>query len=112
MKIIFIVLFALVYSYANNYNELLFNGNCVTCHFKNKAVSAPSIAQIKQRYITAFPNEKDFVSYMSNWIDNPNPQTSLMTDSIKKYEIMPELGFHIDTLKNISKYIYKTDFTK
>jgi hypothetical protein len=110
MRITFIVLLTIIYSYANSYNELLFNGNCVTCHFKNKSVSAPSIAQIKQRYITAFPNKKDFVSYMSKWVLNPNQQTSLMTDSIEKYEIMPVLGFDLDSLEKIAIYIYENDF--
>ena len=110
MKSIFIVSLAMIYSFANNYNELLFNGNCVTCHFKNRSVSAPSIKLVKQRYISAFPNEKDFINYMSKWVIKPNSETSLMRNSIKKYELMPELGFQIETIKEISQYIYRTDF--
>ena len=112
MRILFIVTLTIIYSYANSYNELFFNGNCVTCHFKNKSISAPSIAQIKERYINAFPNKKDFINYMSVWVKNPNIETSLMHDAIKKYEIMPELGFDLNTLKDISQYIYETDFKK
>jgi len=97
---------------ANNYKSLLFNGNCTTCHFKNKAVSAPSIVELKKQYLSAFPDKKSFVDYMSKWVQYPNTETSLMTDAIKKYELMPELGFDLDTLKQISEYIYDTDFTK
>ena len=110
MRILFIVTLTIIYSYANSYNELFFNGNCITCHFKNKSVSAPSIAKIKDRYITAFPNKEDFINYMSVWVKKPNVETSLMHDAIKKHEIMPELGFDLDTLKDISQYIYETDF--
>jgi len=110
MKNIIIVLFATIYSFANSYNELLFNGNCVTCHFKNKAVSAPSMKEVKKRYITAFPNKKDFTNYMAKWVVRPNSSTSLMSDAILKYELMPELGFQLDTVKEISEYIYITDF--
>ena len=112
MRIIFIVSLTIIYSYANSYNELFYSGNCTGCHLKNKSVSAPSIIEIKQRYITAFPKRKDFVSYMSTWVKNPNAQTSLMSDAIKKYEIMPELAFDLDTLEKISTYIYETDFKK
>ena len=35
-----------------------------------------------------------------------------MSGAIKKYELMPELGFDLDTLRQISEYIYNTDFTK
>ena len=110
MRIIFIVTLTIIYSYANSHNELFFNGNCVTCHSKNKSISAPSIAQIKERYINAFPNKKYFINYMSTWVKNPNVERSLMDDAIKKYELMPELGFDLNTLKDISQYIYETDF--
>ena len=33
-----------------------------------------------------------------------------MSDAIKKYELMPELGYDIDTLRSIAEYIYDTDF--
>ena len=33
-----------------------------------------------------------------------------MHDAIKKYELMPELGYDLDTLKSIAEYIYDTDF--
>ncbi|MDB2405534.1 cytochrome C [Arcobacteraceae bacterium] len=97
---------------ANNYKSLLFHGNCTTCHFEHKAVSAPSITELKKQYLSAFPNRNDFVDYMSRWVQHPNPQTSLMNNAIKKYELMPELGFDLDTLKKISEYIYDTDFTQ
>ncbi len=112
MRIILIVTFTIIYSYANNYNELFYSGNCSGCHFKSKSVSAPSIAKIRHRYLTAFPNKEDFINYMSIWVQKPNAETSLMHDAIKKYEIMPELGFDLNTLKDISQYIYETDFTK
>ncbi|MEA3497546.1 MAG: cytochrome C [Campylobacterota bacterium] len=109
-KILFLIIVSITNSYSSNYNELLFNGNCVTCHFKNKAVSAPSVEEFKQRYIAAFPLKEDFVLYMSTWVQYPKVETSLMDDAIKKYELMPELGFDLDSLKKISEYIYETDF--
>jgi len=96
--------------YAISYGELLFNGNCITCHSKTKSISAPSLVEIKKRYINAFSNKKEFVDYMAKWVQHPNKDTSLMQDSIIKYEIMPELGFDKDTLEQISKYIYETNF--
>ena len=95
---------------ASDYGKLLFNGNCVTCHFETKKVSAPSIKEVRKHYINAFPNEKDFVEYMVTWVLKPNSTTSLMQESIKEFELMPELGYDAYTLKEIAKYIYKTDF--
>ena len=43
---------------------------------------------------------------MSTWVLNPNEKTSLMTNYIKKYNLMPNLAFDIQTLEEISEYIY------
>lgn len=95
---------------ASDYNSLLFNGNCVTCHFEKESVSAPSAMELQIRYKDAFPNRGDFIEYMSTWVQYPNADTSIMSDAIKKYELMPELGYDLDTLKSIAEYLYDTDF--
>ena len=89
---------------------LLFHGNCTTCHNETKTLSAPSVIEFKESYFVAFPNKKDFVEYMSQWVVNPNKETSIMLEAIKKHELMPQLGFDISTLREISAYIYDTDF--
>ncbi len=92
--------------------SLLFHGNCVTCHNEHKSISAPSIDKVKESYLRAFPLKKDFVAYMAEWIVKPNAKTSIMQGAIKKYELMPELGFDLSTSNEISAYIYDTDFSK
>ena len=108
-KLLFIILLAFNMQ-AVNYNSLLFSGNCVTCHHSNKSESAPSIQMIQKRYKSAFSDKKEFVNYMSTWVQHPNKNTSLMSEAIIKYELMPELCFDLDTLREISAYIYDTDF--
>ena len=85
---------------------LLFNGNCATCHHIHKASSAPTIIEIQKRYKKAFPDKKQFVEYMSKWVVNPNAATSLMSDKIAKYGLMPHLGFDTSTTREIAEYIY------
>ncbi|PLY05538.1 MAG: cytochrome C [Arcobacter sp.] len=97
--------------FAVDYGELLFNGNCITCHFKTKKVSAPSIYEIRENYLRAFPEEEVFVKYMSTWVLKPDIKTSIMQDSIEEFNIMPELGYDEYTLKEIARYLYKTDFS-
>ena len=111
-KITLLILLLSSHLSANNFGALLFHGNCITCHEETKSVSAPSVVEFKENYLRAFPKKEDFVSYMSQWVEHPNPQTSIMLDAIKKYELMPELGFEKSTLEIISEYIYDTDFTK
>ena len=97
---------------ASSLGSLLFHGNCITCHEEVKAVSAPSVMEFRANYLRAFPQKKDFVTYMSTWVKHPDVQKSIMQDAIKKYELMPDLGFEKSTLEIISEYIYDTDFSK
>jgi len=97
---------------AGSLGSLLFHGNCIACHKEVKAVSAPSVMEFRLNYLRAFAQKEDFVEYMSKWVEHPNTESSIMKDAIKKYEIMPELGFEKSTLKIISEYIYETDFSK
>ncbi len=100
------------YLNADKLGSLLFHGNCITCHFETKALSAPSIVEIKENYSRAFTKKQDFVKYMSTWVEHPSKKSSIMLNAIEKYELMPELGFDKSTLEIISAYIYETDFTK
>ena len=97
---------------AGSVGSLLFHGNCITCHAEHTSISAPSITTVKTNYLRAFAKKEEFVAYMSEWVEHPNAETSIMLEDIKKYELMPELGFDRSTLEIISEYIYETDFSK
>jgi hypothetical protein len=111
-SLLLLSLFNLLSLHATNYDALLFHGNCTTCHYENKTVSAPSVVELRARYISAFPIKKDFVTYMATWVEHPREETSLMHDAIDKHGLMPELAFDLETLKIITAYIYETDFSK
>jgi len=110
-KLIFIsIISTTIYA---NYPELLFNGNCITCHSTNQLnKSAPTIMEIKKEYLNAFPNKIDFINYMTTWVLSPKETTSIMSNAVKKYKLMPELAYDKETLEEISSYIYENDFKK
>ncbi|MFT5659460.1 MAG: cytochrome c551/c552 [Sulfurimonas sp.] len=95
---------------AKDMGALLFNGNCITCHHESTAISAPSISEIKENYLRAFPDKNNFVYAMSTWVKKPSKKTSIMLDAVKTYELMPELGYDCSTLEIISAYLYDTKF--
>jgi len=99
-------------SYADGMGALLFHGNCVTCHYELKEKSAPAMIEVRRRYLIAFPQKKEFVKYLSEWVHKPSKEGSIMQDAIKKHGLMPQLAYEKDVLKDIAEYIYKTDFTK
>lgn len=112
MKILLISLLFFTNIFAIDYGQLFFQGNCVTCHYINEKKSAPSIAEVRENYLRAFPKEENFIQYMATWVLKPNKEMSIMQHSIDEFELMPELAYDEYTLKEIAKYIYKTDFSK
>lgn len=112
IKLLLLLILLFTNILASNYGELLFNGNCVTCHLKTKKTSAPSVLEIKKNYINAFPKKEDFIKNMTLWVLKPNESTSIMQQSIDEFKLMPELGYEKYTLEEIAKYIYETDFNK
>ena len=113
MKLIFLTsVFSFFYLLqANEMSSLMFNGNCITCHKETETISAPSVVKFKKRYKAAFSKKEDFVEYMSTWVENPDAKISLMHDAIKKHGLMPHLAFDKEMLRDISAYIYDTNFT-
>ena len=109
IRSIYIFLLLAPTTWSTEMGSLFFNGNCATCHHLQRASSAPTIKEIRSRYLQAFPQKKDFVEYMSRWVLQPSKDTSLMHDKIQKYGLMPQLAFDKDTLKIIAEYIYNGD---
>ena len=110
----YLLLITIMYINLNaSYPELLFNGNCITCHKTNGLnKSAPTIQEIQKEYKNAFPNKEEFINYMSVWVLNPKKETSLMQDEIETYGLMPDLAYDESTLKEIAEYIYNNSFTE
>jgi hypothetical protein len=98
--------------FADNMASLIFHGNCTMCHVETKTVSAPSIIEVKKHYMSAFSKKEDFIKYMSEFALHPSAELSIMQHSVKKHGLMPELGYEIETLREITEYIYDTDFEK
>jgi cytochrome c551/c552 len=93
-----------------NDGALLFNGNCVTCHYTTEAISAPSMKEVRVRYLSAFSQKDDFVKYMSLFIVKPDENISIMRDKVQKYKIMPILGYEESVAREIAAYIFETNF--
>ena len=109
--LILLILFSTLILEAVNYDALLLNGNCTTCHLKNQPASAPSLQEIKKHYIKKYPSKKMFVTAMSTWIKTPTLKEALMDEAVEKYGLMPELAFDMETLKSITSYLYEQDFS-
>lgn len=115
MKLLLYILIFLQLIIINAFSSnksLLFYGNCTACHMEYNKKSAPTFFEIRENYKRAYPIKKDFIKAMSSWVVEPNEDTSIMLNDVKKYKLMPNLSFDLKTIEEISEYIYYTDFIK
>ena len=109
MRIVWILSLATIFAWGN-LGQLLYEGNCLSCHGFEKGVSAPSAKAIQERYKETFATKKAFTEFMRTWIKKPNPVTALMPEEISRYGIMPTLGYDDFTLNAVGDYIYEMEF--
>ncbi len=96
---------------ANDEGRVLFFGNCIACHGEYGKRVAPHFIEIKGYYMIAYPKREDFIENMAKWLSMPNTKNSKLPDAIAKYKLMPYLAIDLETLKDISAYIYdSSDF--
>ncbi|MCT4664565.1 MAG: DUF3365 domain-containing protein [Flavobacteriales bacterium] len=95
--------------------EKLLKMKCNTCHIptasKNGSI-APPMAYIKDVYKQKYPQEANFIQALSSFAKKPKAENSLMPEMVKKYNLMPPLGFSKKELEQIAFYIYRENLPK
>lgn len=86
---------------------------CMICHkiqSSPEAMLAPPFAHIKKKYSKVYKTEAAFHSAVVNFTINPTEQKALMQGALKRFKIMPKMGYEKPDLEAIAHYIYATDF--
>jgi cytochrome c551/c552 len=107
MKKSILIILIVSSTFAEGLGNLFFEGNCIGCHERTKALSAPSALQITRAYKETYPQKEVFIQKMSRWILNPEAKTALMQEAIEKYELMPTIPYEKYTLQEIASYLYE-----
>lgn len=107
MKGILTIATLATFFYADGLARLYFEGNCITYHFENKDISAPSIQKVVTAYKQKYKDKKTFTKNMTEWILDPKQDTALMQEAILKYELVPKMAYDGYTLKQIANFLYE-----
>jgi cytochrome c551/c552 len=110
MRRLWIVVLLSAFLNASPSGETLFQGNCLTCHDDTKTISAPAIKEVQARYKQTFETKESFSAFMVAWVSAPNAQTALMPQAVKKYGLMPLLGYDQESLEAIAAFLYEKHF--
>jgi cytochrome c2 len=99
---------------ANNGKQLL-ETKCNICHgIKDSAAAmlAPPFVNIKSKYKAVYKTREEFVKGIVDFTMNPSEKNALMRGSLKRFAVMPKMGYSKADLTTIANYIYDSDFEK
>ena len=70
---------------------------------------APPMHRVKDHYWDDETSEKEFVSAIVDWCENPTEETSLMPGARRKFGLMPKQKFDPKEVRAIATYMFHND---
>lgn len=107
---IFLMAWALFFSssvFALENGSELFDKLCVICHVKEgKPGNAPPIFAVVNHVKGAYPNKQEFVQKITSWVNEPKEASALMPGAIRKFGLMPAMGYSESDVRLIAEFLY------
>lgn len=90
----------------------LLQSTCFSCHSPNPLNEnniAPTIAEIKNAYITQFSEQKEFENAIARFLNKPSEDIAIMKDAVSLFGAMPQMGGQQSQSKVIAAYLFAND---
>ena len=89
--------------------EQLYTQLCGTCHvMQGPPTAAPPIFAVKAHVIEVYPGRDEFVNYVVQWVNTPDAGKTLMPGAVRRFGVMPKLGYEPAAVRQIAEYLYDT----
>ena len=88
----------------------LMSTNCFACHGPAEPGKriAPPMAEVKSHYLTSDMSRDEFVSKVVSFVGQPSEEKSKMPGALRKFNLMPAMGFSEEVITKIAVAIYET----
>jgi len=90
----------------------LLETNCFVCHSPDADMDkrvAPPMFAIKKHYISESTTQEEFTRDLIAYVTNPVEENTKMPGAIRKFGVMPKMGFSEDQITQIAAYIFNTE---
>ena len=85
----------------------LFDRLCATCHVKQgQPTNAPPVFGMVNHVRQAYPDKEGFVERIVAWVRAPNAENVLMPGAVRRFGLMPTLGYSDNDVRLIAEYLY------
>ncbi len=94
----------------------LMQQRCFSCHSerptpeRHQQMLAPPMSRVQEHYKPNFNDKASFVNAIVEWLDHPLESRSLMPGAIRKFNIMPAMGYKEVEVRAIAELLYEMDF--
>jgi len=94
----------------------LMEQKCFSCHFvkpdpkRKEQMLAPPMLKVKEHYKPNYESKEDFVKAITEWVQNPNEENTLMPGAIRKFNVMPNLQYEEKDVNLIAETLFDMDF--
>ncbi len=94
----------------------LMQQKCFVCHMEkpdpsNKAsMIAPPMMRVQEHYKPSYKNKDEFVNAIVTFVSSPDEKKALMPGAVRKFNLMPNLGYDKEEIKLIAETLFDIDF--
>lgn len=89
----------------------LLESNCLSCHSTDANAEkgiAPTLADIKNKYLAAGKTKEEFSKNFIAFLNNPSTATSKMPKAVQQFGLMPKMNFTEAQIETIATYLFET----
>jgi mono/diheme cytochrome c family protein len=87
--------------------QALFEKYCIACHqIQGPPKIAPPVFGVINHVKGVYPEREAFVKRIVEWVENPNPNDVLMPGAVKRFGVMPKLGYPKEDVRKIAEFLY------
>lgn len=87
--------------------EALFQQLCAECHVsEGTPTKAPPIFAVVNHVRGTYPDRDEFIERIVNWVWEPDASQSLMPGAVRRFGVMPKLGYDSDQVRMIAAYLF------
>ena len=88
---------------------------CNVCHALGKTeqtIIAPPLFAVRRQYMKFSMDKEDFITTMTDYVNNPQADKSLMKPAVEQFNVMPKQVLKPEELTMIVNYLYHTEMPK
>ncbi len=89
------------------YGKALYEKLCTSCHLsEGMPTTAPPMFAVINHVKGTYPDREGFIERVVDWVWEPDASQTLMPGAIRRFGVMPKLGYDAEQVRRVAEYLY------